>query len=160
MKDLNICIDIDGTVTDPYYWIEPCNKYFNTSITNDDAKHYDICKTFNISEADYMKFYKENKFQIHWQAKVLPDASVIVNKLSKAHNIYFVTARDESLTLLTRSYLKHHNFNYDELYLLGSHYKVEKAKELNSDVFIEDSYENALMLSEAEIGRASCRERV
>lgn len=149
MKGLNICIDIDGTVTDPYYWIEPCNKYFNTNVKKEDAKDYNICKTFNISEEDYIKFYEEKKYKIHWDAKVIPEAPGIVNKLGKVHNVYFVTARDERLTLLTRSYLKHYNFKYDELYLLGSHHKVEKAKKLNSDIFIEDSYDNALMLSEA-----------
>ena len=130
MKNMNICIDIDGTVTDPYYWIAPCNKYFNRNITKDEVKQYNICTTFNIPEVEYMEFYKENKFQIHWQAEVMPDAPGIVNKLSKAHNIYFVTARDESLRLLTCSYLKYHNFNYDELHLLGSPYKLEKAIEL------------------------------
>lgn len=28
MNNLNICIDIDGTITEPYYWLEISNKYF------------------------------------------------------------------------------------------------------------------------------------
>ena len=35
----------------------------------------------------------------------------------------------------------------DSLNLLGSHNKVNKAHELNCDIFIEDRYENALQLS-------------
>ncbi|NMB44289.1 MAG: hypothetical protein GX995_09200, partial [Clostridiales bacterium] len=43
----------------------------------------------------------------------------------------------------------HHDFIYDDLFLLGSHYKVEMAKKLDCDLFIEDNYNNALELSEA-----------
>jgi uncharacterized HAD superfamily protein len=35
-----------------------------------------------------------------------------------------------------------------ELYMLSSHYKVEQAKELKIDVFVEDSGSNALELAE------------
>ncbi len=35
MKNLNICIDIDGTITDPYYWLNITNKYFNKNITEE-----------------------------------------------------------------------------------------------------------------------------
>ncbi len=149
MKDLNICIDIDGTITDPYYWIKPFNKYFNKDIKVSDVSQYNIEKTFNISEEDYFEFYDKYKFELHWEQEILPEAQIIINNLSKDHNIYFVTARDTSLTLLTRSYLKHHNFIYDDIFLLGSHYKVEKAKKLDCDIFIEDNYSNALELSEA-----------
>jgi len=54
-----------------------------------------------------------------------------------------------SLTMLTHSYLKKNEIPYDDLFVLGSHYKVDKAKELKSDIFIEDNYHNALQLSEA-----------
>ncbi|WP_331721977.1 5' nucleotidase, NT5C type [Alkalithermobacter paradoxus] len=35
------------------------------------------------------------------------------------------------------------------MFVLGSHYKVGKAKELRCDIFIEDSYKNAIELSNA-----------
>jgi hypothetical protein len=31
--------------------------------------------------------------------------------------------------------------------MLGSHYKVERAKQLECDIFIEDRYENAIQLA-------------
>ena len=149
MKNLNICIDIDGTITDPYFWIEPCNKYFKKNVTQNDISQYNIEKNMNTSKEEFMEFYDKYKFDIHWQQEIRPDAKLVINKLSKKHNIYFVTARDKSLTLLTRSYLQHHDFIYDDLFLLGSHYKVEMAKKLDCDLFIEDNYNNALELSEA-----------
>lgn len=29
MNNLNICIDIDGTITEPYYWLDISNKSFH-----------------------------------------------------------------------------------------------------------------------------------
>jgi uncharacterized HAD superfamily protein len=37
----------------------------------------------------------------------------------------------------------------DTIWHLGSHYKAAKARELNSDLFIEDCYSNAIQLSKA-----------
>jgi len=38
---------------------------------------------------------------------------------------------------------------YDDLFVLGNHYKVNTAKELNCSIFIEDNYNNAIQLSTA-----------
>ncbi len=149
MKDLNICIDIDGTITEPYYWLEPYNKHFGKNVTEEDVTQYNICEILDISEEEHYKFYDKYKYKLHWDEQILSDAPGFINKLSKDHYIYFVTAREKSLTMLTHAYLKYHKFKYDDLFLLGSHYKVEKAKELGCDIFIEDSASNALELSEA-----------
>lgn len=147
MKKLNICIDIDGTITDPYYWLDYCNDYFNTNITEKDVTEYSISQVLGINENSYLEFYEKNKYDIHSNQKIRDDASIIINKLRSVGNIYFVTAREESLTLLTHEYLKTNNIYYDNLFLLGTHHKVEKAKELYCDIFIEDNYDNAIELS-------------
>lgn len=149
MKKLNICIDIDGTITDPYYWLDYCNDYFNTNITEKDVTEYSISQVLGINENSYLEFYEKNKYDIHSNQKIRDDASIIINKLRSVGNIYFVTAREESLTLLTHEYLKTNNIYYDNLFLLGTHHKVEKAKELYCDIFIEDNYDNAIELSKA-----------
>lgn len=147
MKKFNICIDIDGTITDPYYWLDSCNKYFNTNITKKDVTEYSISQVLGISEELYLEFYNKYKYDIHSTQKIRDDASIIINKLKYISNIYFVTAREKSLTLLTHEYLRKNNIYYDDLFLLGSHHKVEKAKELYCDIFIEDNYDNAIELS-------------
>ncbi|MGH4118173.1 hypothetical protein [Clostridium sp.] len=149
MKNLNICIDIDGTITDAYFWLEAANKYFNKSVTVDQVTEYFIHKVMNIDILEYEEFYEKNKFNIHSKQELREDVKTALIKLSMLHNIYFVTARDKSLTMLTHSYLKKNELYYDELFVLGSHYKVEKAKELNCNIFIEDSYDNAMQLSKA-----------
>ena len=79
-----------------------------------------------------MAFYDDNFTKLH---------------LYKQNNIYFVTARDKSLELLTNLYLKKHNLPSNNLFVLGTHNKVPAAKNLNCDIFIEDSYDNAIQLS-------------
>jgi uncharacterized HAD superfamily protein len=149
MKNFNICIDIDGTITDPYYWLNITNKYFNKNITKEEITKYYIHEVMGIKQEEYEGFYEENKIEIHSQQEIREDVQHVIERLSKLHNIYFVTARDKSLTMFTHSYLKKNEIIYDDLFVLGSHYKVDKAKELNCSMFIEDNYDNALQLSNA-----------
>ena len=147
MKNLNICIDIDGTITDPYYWLSYANKYFNSNIQESQVTSYNISKVLNVEESDYLEFYEKFKFEIHTKQILRDKVKDIVDKLYKLNNIYFVTARDKSLELVTFLYLLNNEIPFDEVSILGTHNKVPKAIELNCDIFIEDSYDNALDLS-------------
>jgi len=147
MKNLNICIDIDGTITDPYYWLSYANSYFNSNISEDQVISYDISKVLNIEQNDYIEFYEKFKFEIHTTQKLRNDVKEILDELHRFNNLYYVTARDKSLELLTFLYLLNHEIPFDEIFLLGTHNKVPKAKDLNCDIFIEDSYDNAIELS-------------
>ncbi|MBU3099176.1 MULTISPECIES: 5' nucleotidase, NT5C type [Clostridium] len=149
MKNLNICIDIDGTITDAYYWLNITNKYFNKNITEDEVTKYYIHEIMGVSLKEYDEFYQQNKFEIHSEQILREDVQIVIKGLSELHNIYFVTAREKELTMFTHSYLKRNNIAYDELFVLGSHYKVDKARELECNVFIEDNYDNAVQLSNA-----------
>lgn len=149
MKNLNICIDIDGTITDAYYWLDLCNEYFGTNITKEDVTEYYIHKVLGIDEKEYYKFYEEHKFKLHLNPPLRHFAKTVITKLNSVHNIYFVTAREKSLEMLTHTYLRKNDIPYDDLFVLGSHYKVDKANELNCSVFIEDNYDNAIQLSNA-----------
>lgn len=149
MKNLNICIDIDGTITDPYFWLGIANKYFDKNITIDEITEYKIDKVMGITREEYYDFYNKSKFEMHnEEVKLRESAREIIEELIKTNNIYFVTARDKDLEILTYSYLNKNNIPYDEVFILGTHYKVDTAKKLKCDVFIEDCYENALQLSE------------
>lgn len=148
LENLNLCIDIDGTITDPYYWLDSANRYFNKNIKPEEITQYSIDKIMGISREEYIKFYNKNKFVLHDKEEIRKDAGDIICKLSNTSNIYFVTARNKDLEILTYDYLNKHNIYYDDVFLLGSTYKVNIAKRLNCDVFIEDSYENAMQLSQ------------
>lgn len=149
MKRLNICIDIDATLTEPYYWLDICNEYFNKNIKPYEITQYSIYKVMGVSREEYFDFYNKYKLKIHTEEKVRKDGKAIVNRISKYNNIFFVTAREKSLELFTEAYLTLNKVNFDGLYVLGSHHKVDKARELNCDIFIEDNPNNAIELSEA-----------
>ena len=147
MKNLNICIDIDGTISDPYYWLSYANKYFNSNISESQVTSYDIAKVLNINRSEYLEFYEKFKTKIHSNQELRNDVKVTLDKLYESNNIYFVTARDKSLELLTRVYLKKHELQFNEVFVLGTSDKVPTAMDLNCDIFIEDSYDNAVQLS-------------
>ncbi|WFA07710.1 hypothetical protein [Tissierella sp. Yu-01] len=149
MKRLNLCIDIDGTVTEPYYWIEKANDYFNTDIKPSDVSCYDIHKVLGVKDEDYINFYEEHGELLHREAKKRNGITQVINRLAKDHFIHFVTAREKKMFNVSLEWLNRHEIPMDTLSLLGTHNKVSKAKELNCDIFIEDRYENAIQLSEA-----------
>ncbi|GIM29501.1 nucleotidase [Clostridium polyendosporum] len=148
MQQLNICIDIDGTITDPYYWLDISNKFFNKSISEEQVTEYHCYKVMGVEQEEYREFYENYKFEIHSKQELRENVRDVLEILSINHKIFFITARDSSLSMLTYSYLKTNNISFNDLFLLGSHYKVDKAKELNCSVFIEDNYDNAIQLSE------------
>ncbi|MEY8001149.1 hypothetical protein AB8U03_13290 [Clostridium sp. Mt-5] len=149
MKTLNICIDIDGTITDPYFWLNSANAYFNKNLTVDEITQYDISKAMGVPKSEYVDFYNKNKFRLHGKEEnIRKDAKKVIQKLIEEHNIYFVTARDKDLEILTHHYLKKNRIPYDNVFVLGTTYKVDMAKKLSCDIFIEDSYENSLQLSQ------------
>ncbi|MHC6178483.1 hypothetical protein ACYUJ6_01220 [Clostridium sp. JNZ X4-2] len=150
MKTLNICIDIDGTITDPYFWLNSANTYFNKNLTVDEITQYDISKAMGIPKSEYIDFYNKNKFRLHGKEEhIRKDAKRVIQELIEEHNIYFVTARDKDLEILTHHYLKKNCIPYDNVFVLGTTYKVDMAKKLSCDIFIEDSYENSLQLSQS-----------
>ncbi|WFD12121.1 5' nucleotidase, NT5C type [Tepidibacter hydrothermalis] len=149
MGKLNICIDIDGTITNAYYWIPFANKYFNKDIKEEDVTLYEMHEVFNVPKEKYTKFYNKYIREIHEAAVLREDVKPIVDKLSQENNLYFVTARDKRVEDITINFLKDNKIPYNDLFLLGNHYKVDKAIELSCDVFIEDNYSNAIQLSES-----------
>ena len=150
MTKLNLCIDIDGTLTTPYYWLKAANSFFNTSLKAEDVTEYEIHKVLNVSKEDYLDFYDIYGEEIHGKAKLRNRVKRILHKLSyQHHKIYYVTAREKRMTAVTHSWIERRKLPNDGIYILGSHYKVDKARELNCDIFIEDRYENALELCEA-----------
>ncbi|MBE6069590.1 MAG: hypothetical protein E7211_18160 [Clostridium lundense] len=149
MKNLNICIDIDGTITEAYFWLDICNEYFNTNFREEQVTEYAIHKILGVDDKEYERFYEKYKVKMHTEQELRENAKSVIERLSLFNNIYFVTARDKSLTMLTHAYLRKNEIPYNELFVLGSHYKVDKARELKCNVFIEDSYDNAVQLSNA-----------
>src|SRR3712207_9366101 len=88
---LNICVDIDGTITDPYYWLKYVNPYFHTNLRSEDIVKFDICRILNIDDETYNEFYDELGEQIHLDNIPRDFAVQVLNKLAEEHNIYYIT---------------------------------------------------------------------
>ncbi|MDR5658654.1 hypothetical protein RH915_04050 [Serpentinicella sp. ANB-PHB4] len=149
MTGLNICIDIDGTLTEPYYWLDYANQYFNKTIGVEEVIQYEIHEVMGVSFEAFIEFYRALGPEMHAKAQIRSNVHEVLWKLNEKHQIYYVTARNENMTDITRRWLEDHKLPKGELYLLGSHHKAEKAKELHCDIFIEDSFENCVELSSA-----------
>lgn len=144
---MNICIDIDGTITHAYYWVKYINKHFKTNLKEEDMIYYNLEKVANVTAEEFGEFYRIYSEEIHKNAVIREHAKNVLDELAKSHNIFYVTARDESLRDITLNWFKEMELPEGNLYMLGSHDKVNKAKELNCDLFLEDRYENAIDLS-------------
>lgn len=149
MKDLNICVDIDGTVTEAYYWLDLANEYFNMEVKEEDVKVYNIHEVMGISLEDFDRFYEIVGRQMHYDAKIRPGVKEALDLFYQDHHIHFVTARAQEMEEVSQAWLDKHAIARDSLSLLGSHGKVETARALKCDLFIEDRYENALELAGA-----------
>lgn len=149
MKELNLCIDIDGTVTEAYDWIPIVNRYFNTTITPNDVTVYDIYKILGVDKADYDLFYDLYGEALHLECRIRKGAKNVIDSLYQKHNIHFVSAREKRMKYVTHIWFDHYKIPMDSLTLLGSHNKVSTAKALNCDIFIEDRYENAIQLAQS-----------
>lgn len=149
MRKLNLCIDIDGTVTEPYYWLKKANEYFQKNVKPKDVTDYDIHKILKVTDEDYLKFYNHYACQIHGEAKPRFGANKMIRRLHQSNNIHFVTAREEKFRDVSIEWLERNGFSMDSIALLGTHNKVNKAVELQSDFFVEDSHANAIQLAAA-----------
>lgn len=147
LKSLSLCIDIDGTVTEPYYWLERANAYFGSSLLPEHVTQYEIHKLLGVEPEVYLDFYEHNGIYLHSEAEIRIGARDVINSLYDNHIIHFVTAREERMTDVSVKWLNGHQIPMDSITHLGSHHKVEKAVELQADFFIEDSLDNALELA-------------
>jgi uncharacterized HAD superfamily protein len=144
---LNICVDIDGTITEPYYWLDMANRHFGTDIKPYQVTTYDIHEVLRVSREAYNEFYNLYAEILHSKAEVRENAEIVLWKLNQQHNVFYVTAREQWIRKTTVNWFVKNELPLAELHMLGSHYKVERAKQLECDIFIEDRYENAIQLA-------------
>jgi len=146
MRKLNLCIDIDGTVTQPHDWLPRANRFFKMQVEEKDVKKYEIHEVLGIKKSAYEEFYNLFGKLLHRDAKIRTGVKEVISKLSLSHGIHFVTAREEKMRDVSIEWLKKHQIPMDTISLLGTCDKVDRARKLSCDIFIEDSLVNAEML--------------
>lgn len=151
MKNLNICIDIDGTLTSPYHYMPYLNKIYNKNLTEEDFTTVFWAELYGDTLEGMLDKLYSNYLNSYSEAQVVEGAKEAIEELYKENQLFLVTARNSTLEQITRDWLEKQQLSYVPLYLLGTDKKLDKAKELKCDIFIEDHPNNALMLAEGGI---------
>lgn len=151
MSNLNICIDIDGTITSPYHFLPYLNNMYNKNITEEECITLDWKELYGEDIEELLNKFHNEYMNAYEEAEVVEGAKDIIAELCAENNLYFVTARSVDLTDVTTNWLEQKGFAGIDVHLLGSDYKIEKAKELNCNLFIEDNPWNAVQIAKAGI---------
>ncbi|WP_455542438.1 5' nucleotidase, NT5C type [Intestinibacter sp.] len=151
MKNLNICIDIDGTITSPYHYLPYLNSIYNKNLTEEDFTTVYWAELYGDTLEGMLDKLHSNHLNSYSEAHVVEGVKEVVDELYKENNLFFVTARNSTLKEITLNWLKKQQLSHMPLYLLGTDNKLDKAKELKCDIFIEDHPRNALNLANGGI---------
>ena len=151
MKNLNICIDIDGTITSPYHYLPYLNSIYNKKLTEEDFTTVYWAELYGDTLEGMLDKLHSKYMNSYSEAKVVEGVKDVIDELYKDNNLFFVTARNYSLTQITQDWLKKQQLSQIPLYSLGTDNKLHKANELKCDIFIEDHPNNALNLANGGI---------
>lgn len=146
---LTICVDIDGTLTKPYAWLEYTADVYSKKITPDMYQTCYTAKALGIDPLEYNQFYLANGKTFYYDlCEMRPYAKQVMDELNLHHNVHIVTSREKQFAELTRQLLIDHQIP-GTLHVLESFDKVTPAKSLGCQLFIEDNLEIAESLAEA-----------
>ncbi|MEI5905825.1 hypothetical protein WAK64_01930 [Bacillus spongiae] len=145
---LRFGIDIDGTVTDPSTLIPYINKKFDKNITLTDITQYDLSDALNIPPNAFAEWFKKEEPVIYKESPLAENAKTVLSQWKEMFELYFISARPKHLSLLTEQWFTEQDIDFHHIELIGSHNKVETAREHNVHLFLEDKHDNAVMLHE------------
>lgn len=148
MSNYRFGIDIDGTVTCPTSLLPHINKAFSCNLVLDDIKEYDLTKAFPVSPEDFYKWFKVAEPEIYATSPIQVDAHAILTEWKKDHELYFISARGQNVRDVTLQWFVEQNLEYDHIELIGTHDKIQTARNYGIDVFFEDKHDNAVGIAE------------
>ncbi|MCM3111407.1 5' nucleotidase, NT5C type [Lederbergia lenta] len=141
-------IDIDGTVTCPTSLVPHINKAFQLDITLEDLTEYEITECLNIPKDSFYEWFVTAEPEIYSQSPLAVGAKLVLSKWINEHDLYFISARANTLRDVTEAWFHTHAIDYHHIELIGSHDKVSTAKKHQIDLFFEDKHDNAVAISE------------
>ena len=143
-------IDIDGTVTCPSTLIPHINKQYNLSITLNDVVEYDFLSAFPfpVDRNEFNEWFKANESSMYEESEIAANAKSILQSWESKFELYYISARGKNVYDITYNWFNEHNIPFDHIELIGSHDKIEIAKQFNVDAFFEDKHDNAVMIAE------------
>ena len=141
-------IDIDGTVTCPTSLLPHINKAFSCNLVLDDIKEYDLTKAFPVEPEEFSKWFKVAEPEIYATSPIQEGAHAVLTEWKKQHELYFISARGQNVKDITLQWFVEQNLAYDHIELIGTHDKIQTARNYGIDVFFEDKHDNAVGIAE------------
>ncbi len=147
----NICIDIDGTMSDPYFFIPYLNELTGKNLTKEDYTSIHWNDTYGPEFQDIYENFDEEYTYIYNEVELQEGVKEVIDLLlARGKEVYFVTARSQKIDKITRAWLESKGIDSSKVYSLsGNEEKVITAQKLNCDFFIEDNPSNIKNLYEA-----------
>jgi len=141
-------IDIDGTVT-TNDWLYPFIKRdFDIDIDPELVTEYDLSDFVTVPPHEFNQWWTKKEAELIESPPLSPNAKEILNDWAVDHELYFISARSQSVLQVTRDWFLRNQITQHHIELLGSHNKIETAKLLQVDLFFEDKHDNAVDISE------------
>lgn len=142
-------IDIDGTVTSPTSLIPHINEAFNSTLTLDDIREYDLTAALpHLPRGEFYDWFRGAEAKIYAASPVSENAKAILDKWKEQYELFYISARGENVRDITHDWFAEHAIHYDHIELIGTHKKIETAKHFNVHLFFEDKHDNAVEISE------------
>ncbi|MTD29971.1 hypothetical protein [Planomicrobium sp. YIM 101495] len=142
-------IDIDGTVTCPTSLVPHLNRAFNSELTLDDIKEYDLSKALpHLTQKEVYEWFQKEEPYIYSVSPISENADLVLNEWKDRYELYYISARSSSVRDVTFDWFKQHAIAFDHIELIGTHKKINAAKEHGVHLFFEDKHDNAVEISE------------
>lgn len=150
---MKLGVDLDGTVADNLdLLVEAMNKYCSKNLCGQEIHQYNLCKTYNISEKDFISLMVTEEPNIIKKSPLIPFAKEKLLRLYQdGWQIHIITARNPGYREITEQWLGQMGVPYHELHLLNSHDKLAICQQLKVEFMVEDNVHNAYNLSEGGI---------
>lgn len=141
-------MDIDGTITCPSTFVPYLNDKFHLNITIDDIKQYDFTPLVDVSAAEFGKWFSTVEGNIYANSPLAEGAKPILKRWGTLHDLYFISARHPRHLQITKEWFSKNELPYHQIELIGSHHKIDMAKQYDVDIFFEDKHDNAVAIHE------------
>ena len=127
MIKLNICIDIDGTITSPYHFIPYLNELYNKNITEEECNTHNWEVLYGVDMNTMISEFHEKYMHSYGEAKVVDDAKNIIDELKKQNNLILIKEKDYIKNPKPNGYRSYHLIIGVEVYENGEkqYYPVE-----------------------------------
>lgn len=149
MRKFRFGIDIDGTVTCPTSLLPHINEEYGLKLVLDDIQEYDLTSAFDVDKDQFFKWYQTVEAKIYDTSPPQAEAKAVLDSLHSQFELYYISARGANVYDTTYNWFKRESIPYDHIELIGSHYKIEAAKQHNVHAFFEDKHDNAVDIHEA-----------